>query len=133
MMQDAISYVLENVDMNEVRHIGYEMDKYRCPANMVDHSFMVNDIYEYLNEFAEEHGLSEDFWTEDYDDDELVMMLIDADNEQQQASEQFFAMQEKVMASIKSAAFQRALNFIADRDWAFYMELIKQEYEDINN
>lgn len=55
------------------------------------------------------------------------------DNEQRQASEQFFAMQEKVNASIKSAAFQRALNFIADRDWAFYMELIKQEYEDINN
>lgn len=133
MMQDAISYVRENVDMNEVRHLSYEMDKYHWPAYMVDHSFVVNDIYEYLNEFAEEHGLSEDFWTDDYDDDDLVMMLIDADNEARKSSEQFFAMQEKVNASIKSAAFQRALNFIADRDWDFYMELIKQEYEDINN
>lgn len=77
---DALKYVMEYIDKQEIDYLVYKMDKERCPANMINQD-LVNNITDYMNEFAEDNDLPEDFWINDYDDDDLIYKLYDLFND----------------------------------------------------
>lgn len=77
---DALNYVMKYIDKEEINYLVYKMNKERCPAHVVNSS-LLSDIIDYMNEFAEDNDLPEDFWTDELDDDDLVFKLYDLYND----------------------------------------------------
>lgn len=67
--KEALRYASQYIDKVRIDYNLYWMERSRCPAYMVDDT--INDIKDYMNEYADDHELPEDFWEEelDYEDD----------------------------------------------------------------
>ena len=74
-IHDALVYAVHEIDAYRIDYLVAEMDRNRCPANMVDG--IAEHLSDLMNEYAADNDLPEDFWTENYDDDDVVYMAYD--------------------------------------------------------
>jgi len=74
-LHDAVVYAVHEIDAYRIDYLVAEMDRCHCPANMVDG--IAEHLFDLMNEYAADNDLPEDFWTENYDDDDVVYMAYD--------------------------------------------------------
>ena len=72
MIEKAINYVLENIDDLDVRN-ALRYQHFRMP---VDKDF-VYKVFDLLEEFGQDNDLDEEWYYNEYDDDQLIDMVID--------------------------------------------------------
>ena len=72
MIEKAIEYVLENIDDLDVRN-ALRYQYFRMP---VDKDFIYK-VFDLLEEFGQDNDLSEEWYYNEYDEDQLIDMVID--------------------------------------------------------
>lgn len=72
MIEKAINYVLDNIDDLDVRN-ALRYQHFRMP---VDRDF-VYKVFDLLEEFGQDNDLNEEWYYKEYEDDQLIDMVID--------------------------------------------------------
>ena len=73
--EEALRYAKNEIDDYRIEYVIREMDRCRCPATLVNGT--IDEAIEKMNEYAIDNELEENFWSEEYDDDEIAFRLYD--------------------------------------------------------
>ena len=71
----AIAYAAENIEPFEIDYVVGSMERYHCPAYLVNGT--CQNAIDYLNEYASDNDIPEEFWTDDHDDDDIIYDIYD--------------------------------------------------------
>lgn len=73
-VKKAIEYIRANVDMYDVRRALLTIDVKKYPLCQADPE-LDNQIYDLMEEYGEDNGLSEGWWMSEIDEDEILFEL----------------------------------------------------------
>lgn len=73
-MKDAIDYVRQNVDMDEVRYTIHQMEKSRLPLYNANPN-LCDQIYDLMEEYGQDNGFPENWWFEHNDEESILFKL----------------------------------------------------------
>lgn len=72
-LEKAVAYVRKNVDMADVAHATAKLGE-REPLFRINHT-LCDDIYDLMEEYGADHDLPEGWWLNEYDEEEILLML----------------------------------------------------------
>lgn len=71
---EALDYVRENVDMDEVHLAIKRMYEKGQPLVRVNH-YLCDTIYDLMEEYGDDHDLPEGWWLDEFDEEEVLFRL----------------------------------------------------------
>lgn len=74
MNKELLSYISQEVDMERVSLAIKYMDIQRAPLSVVDEG-LFDQIYDLLEDYGEDNGLSEGWWMSEFEIDDIVLQL----------------------------------------------------------
>lgn len=74
MNKELLSYILQEVDMERVSLAIKYMDIQRAPLSVVDER-LFDQIYDLLEDYGEDNGLSEGWWMSEFEIDDVILQL----------------------------------------------------------
>lgn len=74
MNKELLSYISQEVDMERVSLAIKYMDIQRAPLSVVDEG-LLDQIYDLLEDYGEDNGLSEGWWMSEFEIDDIVLQL----------------------------------------------------------
>lgn len=74
MNKELLSYISQEVDMERVSLAVKSMDIQRAPLSVVDEG-LFDQIYDLLEDYGEDNGLSEGWWMSEFEIDNIVLQL----------------------------------------------------------
>lgn len=73
-VKDAIAFVRNHVDMNDVERAMTIIDRQRCPLHQADPELDCQ-IYDLMEEYGQDNDLPECWWMSEIDEDEILFNL----------------------------------------------------------
>lgn len=74
MNKELLSYISQEVDMERVSLAIKYMDIQRAPLSVVDEG-LFDQIYDLLEDYGEDNGLSEGWWMSEFEIDDVILQL----------------------------------------------------------
>ena len=74
MNKELLSYISQEVDMERVSLAIKYMDIQRAPLSVVDER-LFDQIYDLLEDYGEDNGLSEGWWMSEFEIDDVILQL----------------------------------------------------------
>lgn len=72
--KNAIKYVAENIDKDEYSITLKRIDNWRCPVGLAN-ELIENEIYDFMEEYGQDHDLPEGWWLEFGDVEDIFWEL----------------------------------------------------------